>query len=155
MTSLQQTIYREALQRSRKLVMIAATESTAPSTEEDLPKGRKGKTKTKTAGTTKPAVHKDSSTNVLMDLRKAASHPMLFRRRFVDHTVAAMAQILVKQPDFVKRGAVLDYVKEDMEVMTDSELQFFCDQHKVCPSIPSLLIIHAANLPHRARKNLL
>jgi hypothetical protein len=42
-----------------------------------------------------------------------------------------MAKVLLKQPDFVKRGAVFELVKEDMEVMTDSELQVFCDQYKV------------------------
>ena len=73
----------------------------------------------------------ENSSNVLMDLRKAASHPMLFRKLFDDPTLAAVTKQLLKEPDFKKRGAVFQYVKEDMEVMTDAELQFFCQGYKV------------------------
>jgi len=31
----------------------------------------------------------------------------------------------MKEPDFNKRNAVSEFVKEDMEVMTDAELQVF------------------------------
>nr|VWO95022.1 Uncharacterized protein [Ganoderma boninense] len=65
-----------------------------------------------------------------MDLRKASSHPMLFRRRFADDTLSSMARLLLKEPDFKKRGALFEFVKEDMEVMTDSELQAFCATYK-------------------------
>lgn len=74
----------------------------------------------------------ENTSNVLMDLRKAASHPMLFRTHFTDAKLTTMTRLLLKEPDFRKRGAVYEYVKEDMEVMTDSELQLFCRTYKVC-----------------------
>jgi SWI/SNF-related matrix-associated actin-dependent regulator 1 of chromatin subfamily A len=73
----------------------------------------------------------ENSSNVLMDLRKAASHPMLFRKLFDDQTLVSITKQLLKEPDFKKRGAVFEYVKEDMEVMTDAELQLFCHGYKV------------------------
>jgi SWI/SNF-related matrix-associated actin-dependent regulator 1 of chromatin subfamily A len=36
----------------------------------------------------------------------------------------------LKEPDFKKRGAVFELVKEDMSVMTDAELQVFCATYK-------------------------
>jgi len=65
-----------------------------------------------------------------MDLRKASLHPMLFRRRFTDQTLTAVTKLLLKEPDFKKRGAVFQFVKEDMEVMTDAELQIFVAEYK-------------------------
>lgn len=73
----------------------------------------------------------ENTSNVLMDLRKASSHPMLFRTHFTESKLTALTRSLLKEPDFRKRGAVFEYVKEDMEVMTDSELQAFCRTYKV------------------------
>jgi len=67
---------------------------------------------------------------VLMELRKAASHPMLFRKLYTDQNLTSITKVLLKEPDFKKRGAVFQYVKEDMEVMTDAELQFFCQGYR-------------------------
>jgi len=67
-----------------------------------------------------------------MDLRKAASHPMLFRSRFTDEALAGITNQLLKESDFKKRGARYDFVMEDMSVMTDAELQVFCATYKVC-----------------------
>ena len=67
-----------------------------------------------------------------MDLRKAASHPMLFRKLYTDQILTSVTKLLLKEPDFKKRGAIFEYVKEDMEVMTDAELQHFCHGYKVC-----------------------
>lgn len=73
----------------------------------------------------------ENSSNVLMDLRKGALHPMLFRTRFTDEILTGMTKQLLKEPDFKKRGALFELVKEDMTVMTDAELQLFCATYKV------------------------
>ncbi|GLB37463.1 putative SNF2 family N-terminal domain containing protein [Lyophyllum shimeji] len=127
MTELQQSIYRDALQRSRKTVMVetAATDETEVSSS----KGR-SKLSKKTPRTNGRSKYLENSTNVLMDLRKAASHPMLFRTHFTDAILSGIAKQLLKEPDFKKRGAVFDFVKEDMSVMTDAELQVFCATYK-------------------------
>ncbi|KAJ7218012.1 SNF2 family N-terminal domain-containing protein [Mycena pura] len=124
MTALQKSIYVDALQRSRKFVL---------ETENDSREGTETPNGTKTAPKKKSRAKKtntESSTNVLMDLRKGALHPMLFRTHFTDEILAGMTKQLLKENDFKKRGAIFDLVKEDMSVMTDAELQFFCGTYK-------------------------
>ncbi|KAF7973709.1 hypothetical protein HWV62_14392 [Athelia sp. TMB] len=132
MTDLQKTIYNDALQRSRKTICEAETTGASTPVEKEVEKGKKAipKKKTKAAARPKDKVYAENSSNVLMDLRKASSHPMLFRRRFSDQTLSAVTKLLLKEPDFKKRGAVYEYVKEDMQVMTDAELQLFFAQYK-------------------------
>lgn len=149
MTSLQKSIYNEALHRSRKTIFDV--ESTAQ-TESTNGKGAKKKGKNNTRA--KDKLYVENSTNVLMDLRKAASHPMLFRRRFTDDTLTSIANLLLKEPDFKKRGAIFDYVKEDMSVMTDSELQVFCASYKVRLFIVHLRVDRSIVCPQSTRKYL-
>lgn len=127
MTPLQKTIYNETLQRSRKTIFDAEAE--AQTTGETVANGKAPK-KGRANGKQKDKVYLENSSNVLMDLRKAASHPMLFRRRFTDDTLASITKLLLKEPDFKRRGALYRFVKEDMEVMTDAELQLFCATYK-------------------------
>lgn len=121
MTELQQTIYRDTLQRSRKTILEDEDEQSNSSSAKSSKKARP-----------KDKAYAENSSNVLMDLRKASSHPMLFRTRFTDATLSRIAKQLLKEPEYKKRGALYDLVKEDMSVMTDSELQMFCATYKVC-----------------------
>ena len=100
-----------------------------PSTAVGTPTEPNGKSKAVPRG--KDKKYLENTSNVLMDLRKAASHPMLFRTHFSDNKLTSLARLLLKEPDFKKRGAIFEFVKEDMEVMTDSELQAFCRTYKV------------------------
>jgi SWI/SNF-related matrix-associated actin-dependent regulator of chromatin subfamily A containing DEAD/H box 1 len=126
MTARQRSIYNDALQRSRKTICEAEAAGESAVTTNGKSKARKGKPKATTAK------YLENSSNVLMDLRKAASHPMLFRTRFTDGTLNGIARQLMKEPEFKKRQAVFELVKEDMEVMTDAELQVFCASYQVC-----------------------
>ncbi|KAF4620842.1 hypothetical protein D9613_000722 [Agrocybe pediades] len=123
MTELQRSIYHDTLNRSRKTIVeaILDDDDTNPTTKPS---------KKKPAARSKDKMYAENSSNVLMDLRKAASHPMLFRSLFTDDTLTGITQQLLKEPDFKKRGALFDLVKEDMSVMTDSELQVFCATYK-------------------------
>lgn len=107
------------MQRSRKAIL-----ELAPTELEDNAENTKGK---KRPRETKKA--KDTSNNVLMDLRKAACHPMLFRRLFEDSTLKVMARQCMKEPEFCDSN--YQYIVEDMEVMTDAELQTFSLKYKV------------------------
>lgn len=134
MTPLQKSIYHDALRRSRKTIFDLDPNS-ADSTDAPTPPtigrgGKPPKKKTRATARTKDKLYLENSSNVLMDLRKAALHPMLFRRRFTDEALTSIAKLLLKEPDFKKRGAIFDYVKEDMEVMTDAELQLFVATYK-------------------------
>lgn len=135
MTELQRSIYGDALQRSRKT--IQEVESNTPSTSgTSTPNGTVKSWKKKPVKAPRPKdKYAENSSNVLMELRKAASHPMLFRKLYTDQNLTSITKLLLKEPDFKKRGAVFQYVKEDMEVMTDAELQFFCQGYRVCISI--------------------
>ncbi|KAI0663601.1 SNF2 family N-terminal domain-containing protein [Cubamyces menziesii] len=131
MTPLQKSIYNDALQRSRKTIFDVEKDGTeTPDPPATNGRGKAPKKKTRANARTKDKMYLENSSNVLMDLRKAASHPMLFRRRYTDDMLTSIAKLLLKEPDFKKRGAVFDYVKEDMEVMTDAELQSFCATYK-------------------------
>ncbi|KAA1473889.1 hypothetical protein DENSPDRAFT_302177 [Dentipellis sp. KUC8613] len=124
MSASQRAIYDDALQRSRKTVFDF--ENLTPGSETPPTNGRnKPAKKTKATARTKDKMYLANSANILMDLRKAASHPMLFRKLFTDKTLDAITKALMKEPDFRKRGAIAQLVKEDMEVMTDAELQVF------------------------------
>ena len=125
MTDLQRSIYRDTLRRSRNTIAEAG-----PEVGTDAPSGKQTK-KPRPNARVKDKLYAENSTNVLMDLRKAASHPMLFRTRFSDETLIGITRQLLKEPDFKKRGAIFDHVKEDMSVMTDAELQVFCASYKV------------------------
>ncbi|KAF9227391.1 hypothetical protein BS17DRAFT_727605 [Gyrodon lividus] len=130
MTELQRSIYNDALQRSRKTILEA--EMGTPNTSgTSTPNGTGKPAKKKPAKAPRPKdKYAENSSNVLMDLRKAASHSMLFRKLYTDQILTSITKLLLKEPDFKKRGAVYQYVKEDMEVMTDAELQFFCQGYK-------------------------
>ena len=66
----------------------------------------------------------DSSSNILMELRKAANHPLLRRCIYDNDKIKQMAHLVMKEssPD-----TVYDYVVEDLSVMSDFQI------HKICP----------------------
>ncbi|KAF8271524.1 SNF2 family N-terminal domain-containing protein [Lactarius quietus] len=125
MTPQQRTIYNDALNRSRKTIFDLESEASTPGTETPPVNGRPKTFKKSKTPRTKDKLYLENSSNVLMDLRKAASHPMLFRTQYTDKTLDAVTRVLLKEADFKRRGAVAKFVKEDMEVMTDAELQVF------------------------------
>jgi SWI/SNF-related matrix-associated actin-dependent regulator 1 of chromatin subfamily A len=141
MTALQRSIYMDALQRSRKTICEAeATPADSADTPPTNGHSKGVKKKPKANARPKDKMYLENSSNVLMDLRKAASHPMLFRTRFTDDILSGITKRLLKEPDFKKRGALYDLVKEDMTVMTDAELQVFCATYKVSRTCKVLML---------------
>ncbi|RCK65871.1 ATP-dependent helicase FUN30 [Candida viswanathii] len=65
-----------------------------------------------------------TSSNVLMDLRKAALHPLLFRGHFSDSTLKEMSKAIMMEPQYVEANQT--YIFEDMQVMSDFELDRLC-----------------------------
>ncbi|EOR03739.1 hypothetical protein E3P92_03929 [Wallemia ichthyophaga] len=121
LTDSQRNIYTETMSRSRKaIVETDKTEASTPS--ESGTESTRGRKRGK-AGSSKGKDPSESSNHVLMDLRKAANHPLLFRRHFNTSIVREMAKDCLKEPDF--KESVYELVVEDMEIMTDSELQNF------------------------------
>ncbi|EEB06877.1 helicase SWR1 [Schizosaccharomyces japonicus yFS275] len=73
---------------------------------------------------TPPAGH------ILMQLRKAANHALLFREKYTDKIIRKMAKDIMTEEQY--KNANEQYIYEDMEVMSDFEL------HKLCRNFPSL-----------------
>lgn len=68
--------------------------------------------------------------NVLMELRKAACHPLLLRSVYDDGTLDQMAREILREEEFTH--SEYPYVLEDMEVMSDFQL------HQLCCRYPSV-----------------
>lgn len=67
-----------------------------------------------------------SSSNVMMALRKASMHPLLFRTIYTDELVNEMSKKIMREPEYV--SANLQYIVEDMQVMSDFELNALCEK---------------------------
>ncbi len=106
MTASQRFLYDQSLRRSRTLLMDDDKQDDGE--EKSAP--RKGK-----KDVNKPA--EDSSNNVLMDLRKATNHPLLFRRVYTDALIKVVARDCMNEPDFVDSN--YDMIVEDMSVSTN------------------------------------
>lgn len=64
------------------------------------------------------------STNVLMTLRKACMHPLLFRRLYTDKMLKIMSKLIMKNDQY--KDANEKYIFEDMQIMSDYELSQLC-----------------------------
>lgn len=67
-------------------------------------------------------------TGMLMQLRKAANHPLLLRTCYDDKKLKTMASLMLKEP--THNTADKDLIFEDMQVMHDFELHMLCKQYK-------------------------
>lgn len=65
--------------------------------------------------------------NIMMALRKASIHPLLFRRIYNDKIISKMSKACLGEEEFCESNVEL--VFEDMTVMTDFELHIFCEKY--------------------------
>ncbi|KAM9392350.1 SWI/SNF-related matrix-associated actin-dependent regulator of chromatin subfamily A containing DEAD/H box 1A [Pholidichthys leucotaenia] len=65
--------------------------------------------------------------NVMMQLRKMANHPLLHRQYYTTEKLHAMSNLMLKEPTHVDANPAL--IQEDMEVMSDFELHRLCQQY--------------------------
>ncbi|KAG2186212.1 hypothetical protein INT43_002650, partial [Umbelopsis isabellina] len=66
--------------------------------------------------------------NILMELRKAANHPLLLRRIYNDELLRTMAKEIKREEQFWDSEE--QYIYEDMSVMSDFELNRLCLEHR-------------------------
>jgi SWI/SNF-related matrix-associated actin-dependent regulator 1 of chromatin subfamily A len=110
MTAMQKSIYEDSLKRSRKTIEdLPRDEKALLEAASDQPEKKKGRPKNKALTSSGM-----NSSNILMQLRKASSHPMLFRRLFSDSKIKLMAEHCLSEPEFAE--SKYDLVVEDMEV---------------------------------------
>lgn len=109
LTPMQKNIYEEALMRSRKVLQeLPKDEKALLAAVSDAPPKR---------GKPKKALLVSSganSSNILMELRKASLHPMLFRKLFDDAKINVMARHCLSEAEFAESN--YDLVVEDMQV---------------------------------------
>ncbi|KAF1969016.1 hypothetical protein BU23DRAFT_558048 [Bimuria novae-zelandiae CBS 107.79] len=98
LTPIQKKLYAEQLERQRKILLDRAAGL--------LPK---------------------ESANVMMRLRQAAIHPLLFRERFTDDILRKMSRVLPKEPIF--NSSVPEYIFQDLEPYRDFEAHKLCLQY--------------------------
>lgn len=110
MTERQRKVYNEELNRNRSSIKEANAEVKEGAKEE------KSSRKTKQASI--------ALDNVLMQLRKAALHPLLFRRLYDDKKLRLMSKEIMNEE--VYKDANREYIFEDMQVMNDFELHNLC-----------------------------
>ncbi|CCF60428.1 hypothetical protein KAFR_0K00730 [Kazachstania africana CBS 2517] len=73
-----------------------------------------------------------SSKNLIMALRKASIHPLLFRHIYDDKVIDKMSTAILSEPQYSEDGNK-QYIMEDMSYMTDFEL------HRLCQNFPRTL----------------
>ncbi|RPA96205.1 hypothetical protein L873DRAFT_1257244 [Choiromyces venosus 120613-1] len=76
-----------------------------------------------------------SNANVMMQLRQAAIHPLLFRRHYTDAKILQMSHAILGEETY--KNCSQEIIYEDMEVMNDLEL------NKLCVMNPKTLGKHA------------
>ncbi|TPX74987.1 hypothetical protein CcCBS67573_g03755 [Chytriomyces confervae] len=93
-------------------------------------KGTSSKQEKGVASAPADSANAGDNVNVLMQLRKAANHPLLFRRLYTDAQLKTMAREIMREDQYM--DANMQYIFEDMQVMSDFEL------HKLCVGFKSI-----------------
>ncbi|XP_061784717.1 SWI/SNF-related matrix-associated actin-dependent regulator of chromatin subfamily A containing DEAD/H box 1A [Nerophis lumbriciformis] len=65
--------------------------------------------------------------NLIMQLRKMANHPLLHRQYYTTEKLKTMSKLMLKEPTHLEADAAL--IQEDMEVMSDFELHRLCQRY--------------------------
>ncbi|KAJ9106715.1 hypothetical protein QFC19_003027 [Naganishia cerealis] len=113
----QKQLYLETLRRSSSAIA-----------QQNLSEAERGDEKPKRGRKAVLEKKNDASANILMDLRKAALHPLLFRKVYDDKKIRRVARDCMLEPEF--SASNYDLIVEDMEVMSDAELYFFCERYR-------------------------
>lgn len=125
MTPPQKKLYQDALRRTQKVIVQEVEGEETSKTVRAGSRLRGGKAGAKENG----------SGNILMDLRKAANHPLLFRDYYDDAKIAALAKDYVKEPEHADEN--LQHLKEDFTINSDAQLSLlanswpFTQKHKL------------------------
>eukprot|EP00842_Homolaphlyctis_polyrhiza_P001095 jgi/Hompol1/1987/HPOL_001721-RA len=123
---MQRSMLQNVLMQSRSTVLAESINPSLPTPPQSS--GDEGTKSVAVAESKAPS--KKAFTNVLMDLRKISNHPLLIRSIYTPETLRSMAKLIRKEPEHAKGN--LEYIWEDMMVMSDFEL------HQLCVKYPSI-----------------
>jgi SWI/SNF-related matrix-associated actin-dependent regulator 1 of chromatin subfamily A len=88
---------------------------------------------------TKPRAN-ESGVGLLMNLRKAANHPLLLRSQYDKQQIKTMANLL-KKHDSQHKQAVVKFIEEDMAQLSDFYIHRTCLTYRVSLLQPRLMSI--------------
>ncbi|KND02642.1 uncharacterized protein SPPG_01730 [Spizellomyces punctatus DAOM BR117] len=120
----QRELYQSIIAESRKSLLENGETAQTSSTNGV----KKGKQAPRTPNARPPTGEKKQLSNVLMQLRKAADHPLLFRRHYTDTKLWTMSREIMKEVEYM--DADRNYIYEDMQIMSDFELHQLCMKNK-------------------------
>lgn len=125
----QSEAYNQLIKKSKKYLLNSSANEDDEDFEEDETEGFK-KNGLLTGGKASPAKKAiaNSTTNVLMELRKVSNHPLLFRRQYDEKMLRKIAKSCLDEVEFF--DCSMELIVEDLEVMSDFEIDLFCGQHK-------------------------
>lgn len=131
-TTQQRQFYTQLVKQSRTRI-LPLDSSTPPSLPLHAPPSPLAAAKT-TKKTKKTKMNKTDAeesqqriTNVMMELRKMAAHPLLHRNLYPDETLMEMSKEIMKEDDYW--DANQQFIFEDMQVLSDFELHSLCLKH--------------------------
>ncbi|KAH6590846.1 hypothetical protein BASA61_005093 [Batrachochytrium salamandrivorans] len=126
----QRQLYQDILSLSKKSTDTDGSSSTSVSTKGLMPDmltdGMNSLPISSTPETASLATRQ--LTNILMDLRKVANHPLLVRSRYTDAKLRVMAKTIMQEPEHRLKN--VDYIWEDMTVLTDFEIHQLCLKYR-------------------------
>lgn len=124
MTPRQSQVYKETYAKSRAALLQHQNHTNGREKTEKTASSNKGKKGQGMFGEAKAG-------NMLIDLRKAANHPLLFRRLYNDSKIDALVRDYSKTEDYT--GEPLAHTREDFQTNSDAELcMSIAMQYKEC-----------------------
>lgn len=70
---------------------------------------------------------------MMMDLRKLSNHPLLLREFYDEGKIEEIAKVLAKEKDYKEKN--VDYIREDLEVLSDFQIHELCKTFKVSDKV--------------------
>lgn len=85
--------------------------------------------------------------SIMMDMRKAANHPLLMRHYFSDERLRFFSKQLALTPSYKKQNE--QYIFEELAVLSDFQVWQICDKHGLDDvTIPNSLILDSGKFNH-------
>lgn len=80
-----------------------------------------------------------AGSSIMMEMRKAANHPLLMRHYFTDKKIEEMSKRLANISTYKKTNP--QYIFEELAIMSDYQVYQLCQKHVSCQSIKKILTI--------------
>ncbi|KAJ3111682.1 hypothetical protein HDU96_005466 [Phlyctochytrium bullatum] len=119
-------VLKELPQKVRSVEMVKPTPAQEALYEEIVSQCKKAYASDKDEAS--DTTSKTNASTSIMSLRKAANHPLLFRRHYPMDKLKVIARDIIKEPEY--RDSNYDYVVEDLEVMSDFEIDTLVRKYK-------------------------